>query len=437
MAGPAIRAWRIAEALSREHEVRLVTTLSCDLSPVGFECQSVDPSEFAKAVGWEEIVIFQVNLMALSPALQSSEAILVADIYDPFHLEALEQTRELGVDDRLHICHSSTQVINQQLSRSDYFLCASAKQRDFWLGQLAGVGRINPATYDASENLDSILAIVPFGVDGGVPIKTRSVMRGVIPGIGSDDLILLWGGGIYNWFDPLTLLRAVEIAVKEIPAIRLFFLGMKHPNPHVGEMKMAVDARSLAKELGLTGKYVFFNEDWVPYEERGSYLVESDLAVSTHLDHIETEFSFRTRLLDCFWASLPIVATSGDSLANDIEMFSAGRTVPPGDAVALAAAIVELGSDANIRAKAAKASGDLAEVYRWSRVLEPVLDFCRNPRTAPDRANAVILKTISNPVVPLPPRVPVFTRSRNAARLIIRGDWGLLKRRFRQHLGKK
>ena len=105
--------------------------------------------------------------------------------------------------------------------------------------------------------------------------------------------------------------------------------------------------------------------------------------------------------------------------------------------MALAAAIVELGSDANIRAKAAKASGDLAEVYRWSRVLEPVLDFCRNPRTAPDRANAVILKTISNPVVPLPPRVPVFTRSRNAARLIIRGDWGLLKRRFRQHLGKK
>ena len=31
-------------------------------------------------------------------------------------------------------------VLNQQLTRGDFFLCASNKQRDFWLGQLAGRG---------------------------------------------------------------------------------------------------------------------------------------------------------------------------------------------------------------------------------------------------------------------------------------------------------
>ena len=45
-------------------------------------------------------------------------------------------------------CARATDVLNEQLARGDFFLCASDKQRDFWLGQLAAVGRINPVTYD-------------------------------------------------------------------------------------------------------------------------------------------------------------------------------------------------------------------------------------------------------------------------------------------------
>jgi hypothetical protein len=29
--------------------------------------------------------------------------------------------------------------------------------------------------------------------------------------------VLLWGGGIYNWFDPLTLIRAVGEVAGEVP----------------------------------------------------------------------------------------------------------------------------------------------------------------------------------------------------------------------------
>ncbi len=41
-------------------------------------------------------------------------------------------------------------------------------------------------------------------------MRTRPAIKGVVPGIGPDDKVILWGGGIYNWFDPLTLLRAVD-----------------------------------------------------------------------------------------------------------------------------------------------------------------------------------------------------------------------------------
>ena len=204
------------------------------------------------------------------------------------------------------------------------------------------------------------------------------------PGIGVDDKVVLWGGGVYNWFDPLTLLRAMARLTVRLPNVRLYFLGLKHPNPHVGEMSMAVQTRALADELQLTGTHVFFNEDWVPYEDRQNYLLESDVGVSTHFDHIETAFSFRTRILDYFWAGLPVVSTSGDALSDMIEAAGAGIAVPPNDVGALEDALFDLLSDEQTRSACAMASAKLADELTWSRALEPLLEFCRSPRRAPD-----------------------------------------------------
>ncbi len=283
-----------------------------------------------KLVDWCDIVIFQGYIMFENPSIAKSNKVVVADIYDPFHLEQLEQTRDLVQATRRDVVRSATDVLNEQLERGDLFLCASAKQRDFWLGQLAAVGRINPSTYDDGESLERLLQVVPFGVSDDRPLATRKVLRGVVPGIDDDAKIILWGGGVYNWFDPISLLRAVDKLRARMPQVRLYFLGMKHPNPHVPEMRMAVRTRQLADELGLTDTHVFFNEGWVEYEDRQNYLLESDVGVSTHLDHVETEFSFRTRILDYLWAGLPVVATGGDSFAELIDERGVGRTVPAG-----------------------------------------------------------------------------------------------------------
>ena len=146
-----------------------------------------------------------------------------------------------------------------------------------------------------------------------------------MPGIGPDDKVILWGGGIYNWFDPLTLLRAVDKLRSRLPNVRVYFLGIRHPNPDVGEMRRTIETLELSDELGLTGTHVFFNDDWVEYDDRPNYLLEADVGVSTHLDHVETAFSFRTRVLDYLWAGLPVVATQGDALAGVIESRGAGR----------------------------------------------------------------------------------------------------------------
>ncbi|MCJ7437557.1 MAG: glycosyltransferase family 2 protein, partial [Acidimicrobiia bacterium] len=175
MAGPAIRAWQLACALSREHEVQLVTTLDCALSHPDFSVRTVEDPELSAAVDWCDVVIFQGNLMAQHHALRTTNKIVVADIYDPFHLEVLEQARTLAPQERRFASRSTKDVLNEQLMRGDFFLCASDKQRDFWLGQLAAVGRVNPATYDENESLSSLITVVPFGVSDEAPRHNRPV----------------------------------------------------------------------------------------------------------------------------------------------------------------------------------------------------------------------------------------------------------------------
>jgi len=388
MAGPAIRAWQIARALAAEHEVVLVTTGLATLSDPTFDVRVVDDRQLADLERWCDVFIFQGWVVTNRPYLLSSSKILVSDIYDPLHLEQLEQGRDAGEDARRRDVRNATEVLNEQLLRGDFFLCANAKQRDFWLGHLAALGRVNTYTYDEDPTLDSLISIVPFGISDAPPSHTRPAVKGVIPGIGPDDKLILWGGGIYNWFDPLTLLRAVDRLRRRQPAVRLLFMGLRHPNPEIPEMRMAVATRALADELDLSGSHVFFNEGWVPYDDRQNYLLEADIGVSTHLAHLETALSSRTRILDYLWASLPVVATEGDTLATLVEDQGLGLTVAPGDVDALEEALFRLLDDEGFRKTCRENAVTLAPGLAWSNVLQPLVEFCRRPRRAPDLLDA-------------------------------------------------
>jgi hypothetical protein len=129
---------------------------------------------------------------------------------------------------------------------------------------------------------------------------------------------------------------------------------------------------------------VFFNNGWVPYAERADYLLDADLGVSTHFHHVETAFSFRTRILDYLWASLPIVATDGDTFAAFITGHGLGATVPPEDVDALERALETYLYDDDAVARARANVRDFAQQFAWSTVLAPLVQFCRFPRRAAD-----------------------------------------------------
>jgi GT2 family glycosyltransferase/glycosyltransferase involved in cell wall biosynthesis len=385
LAGPAIRAWEMAAALSADHDVHLVSTAGVtDVSDPRFEIAFAQAGKLRDHTDWADVVVFQGFLLEGAPWLVDSDKILVADIYDPMHLEQLEQAKDLGEEGRREAITSVTEVLNRQLARADFFLCASEKQRDFWVGQLAALGRINPLTVGVDQGLDSLIAVVPFGVQDDAPVQKKHGIRGVVPGIGMDDKVVVWGGGVYNWFDPLTLVRAIGRLSTTHPDVRLYFMGMKHPNPGVPDMRIAWETKQLSDELGLTGRHVFFNSGWVPYAERADVLMDADVGVSTHFEHVETAFSFRTRILDYLWTDLPIVATTGDSFGNVLDAEGIGRGVPPQDVDALVAALEEMLYDQDAVARARAEVSRFAQQFHWSTVLRPLLDFAASPHRARD-----------------------------------------------------
>jgi GT2 family glycosyltransferase/glycosyltransferase involved in cell wall biosynthesis len=420
LAGPAIRALEMAKILAVEHEVQLVTLGSCSLESKGFEVRSVGRRELRSLADWADVIVFQGILLTMHPWLAETSTILVADIYDPFHLEVLEQERARDEERRLWSSKQTVEAVNKQLSRADFMLCASAKQRDLWLGHLASLGRVNPLTYDDDESLGSLVAVAPFGLSDTAPRRSGPGIKGVLPGVGPDDKVVLWGGGVYNWFDPLTLIRAIDQVRVRVPEVRLVFLGMRHPNPGVPTMEMADRARALSDSLGLTGRFVFFNESWVDYADRPNFLLDADLGVSCHYDHVETEFSFRTRILDYLWAALPIVCTGGDSFGDLVRDRGLGVTVPPEDVDALSAAIAQVLTDPEFAARCAARSAEVAREFTWANSLRPLVEFCRSPRRAADLVERVGEADLAKPVTFRSPR-----------RADLRADWELARQYWR------
>jgi glycosyltransferase involved in cell wall biosynthesis len=328
----------------------------------------------------DALVAQQLSARAMR-VLAGGETKIIYDLYDPLLIETLPLfagRRRRWLQNWVHQHVMLHQLL--ALSTGDAFLCASERQRDLWLGLLTALGRVNIDAYTADPTLRSLIDVVPFGLEPEPPRPTRPVLKGVVPGIRETDKVLLWGGGIWDWFDPLTVIRAVAQIAQKRDDVKLFFLGQAHPNPTTPLMSMPVRAHELARGLGVEGSTVFFNEGWVDYADRVNYLLEADIGVSAHFDSAETRFAFRTRLLDYFWAGLPTLTTEGDVLSELVVQREIGRALPPGDVPAWVEAIESVVDDRSARQSTAENLVSVRAELAWPRLAARVGDIAEAPR---------------------------------------------------------
>ncbi|HET9050803.1 MAG TPA: glycosyltransferase family 4 protein [Candidatus Dormibacteraeota bacterium] len=385
MAGPAIRAVELGRVLAAAgHEVTVATPDVAGDADLGVVVRTLSDQVAADLAAGADVVVGQGWPLERWPVLRRA-ATLVVDLYDPYHLEGLVADSALPLAARRERHRGRMAALTAQLREGDLFLCAGDRQRDMWLGALSALGRVNADTYADDPTLRRLVDSVPFGVPAAPPAPRRRAIRDGFPAVLEGDCVLLWGGGLYDWFDPLTLVSAVALALPRAPGLRLVVNAAPHPSAAAEPMAMAVRTRALADELGLTGSHVLFNETWVPYEERADWLCDADVGVSTHLPHVETEFAYRTRMLDYLWAGLPILCTAGDVLADEVEHHWLGVTVPPEDTAELADAIVRLATEPALRREAGARARSRASERTWERVAAPLLRFCSAPSRAADR----------------------------------------------------
>jgi glycosyltransferase involved in cell wall biosynthesis len=389
LAGPGIRYQEIARVLAQHFPVILAVP---DESSLGDEAVEIWPyvrrrwDSLAPAASRAGVVLTPGDSLAEFPALETLGVPLIIDGYDPHMLETLALWADAPMDAQAAHYRSRLDIVRRQCRAGDFFLCASERQRDWWLGLLEREGRLNPHTYGADPSLRNLIEVVPYGLPPEPLRAARPVLRGVWPGIEPGDRVLLWGGGLWEWLDPLTAVRAVDQLVQNgWGDLRLVFPGTRHPNPALPDMPVRRATLALTQELGLDGRHVFFGE-WVPRMDWPAVLVEADIGLSLHPDTAEARLAFRTRLVDYIWAGLPMVVSAGDSASEVIRDYDLGEVVPPGDVQAVAAAIKRLLETPDLRKSYQDAFVRLRGELTWERACEPIVSFCRNPALAADRA---------------------------------------------------
>ena len=391
MAGPAIRAVELAKALSGAgHRVVLAAPEGSDPSTPGVsETFAWSTSEdLREAVVGSEIVVIFAPVLANNMWLASTGCLLVVDAYDPGLLETLESRRGQPVNaQRDWIADADSQML-APMTVADVVIVANERQRHFVLGLLAGAGRLGSRTLAEDPQLNRLVITVPFGMPVEPPESSSSPLRHPSGPFDGDAFVALWGGGLYSWLDPVALVEAVALTSdKRVVAA---FLAGPHPTPAVGEMPLVDVAKRRARELGLLDSRIHFVEQWVPYAERGNWLQSADVGVSLHHRHVETELSYRTRMLDYLWAGLPVICTSGDVIAADVSESDLGWVVEPGDIEGIAAALDAASSETPASADGRRARiGRASQDRTWAIVTKPLIEVCADTRLAPDRRNFV------------------------------------------------
>jgi len=364
MAGIGIRYLEFARRLPAHGlEVVLVSPAEPEetaaLGIPGVEVRRLERGRLAAVLGDCGAAVAQGQL-ANDLVLEMPGLPIAIDLYDPWLIENFAYFETLGLDPWRND-HATWAL---QMSRGDFFLCSSEEQRTFYLGFLTALGRVNPERIAGDPDLATLLQPVPFGVPGELPPH-----RPVLPSRAAGERRLLFGG-LYDWYDPWTLLDA--LALLDRPWTLLL---IRNPNPEGTPQRLFAEVEARCRSLGWWGSRVQVH-DWVPAERRYDLLRDVDLMVAPHKPSLETRLSLRTRFLDALAAGCPVVTSEGGAMSRLLTERHAGWVAPVGDAPALARELAGALDHPESRRAGAR---ELAAAFEWDRVLEPLVRFCREP----------------------------------------------------------
>ena len=402
MAGPGIRYHQIATELAKHFNVTLATfnpDYIKDLGDTDYRAKDINANDFQDDFKGYDIIF----ALWLSPAMidfaKKHGIKIIFDLYAPVPVEELigrfhaHRTDQASDYDYVF----SLQNYHRFFLKGDYFVCSNPIQKDFWTGFAFAANADLPSTHREFSIYDRI-GLLPMGINLSEIKQNRlapDLLRKEFPSIKKDDFVLVWTGGIWDWFDALSPIQAIKHLVDSGEKnVKLVFLGTRHPNSEVPEMQETVSAYDTAEKLGLKDSYVFFREGWIDYNSRLSYLLHANAAIYAHKPSVEARYSHRTRVLDHFLCSLPTIATEGDFLGDLAAESGMGLTVPPLNSKAIANTIKKLKDDTNLQNTIQHTITSRQTEFTWAEMTKDLVAFISSD--TPTRKPAIIPKIVSN-----------------------------------------
>lgn len=164
-------------------------------------------------------------------------------------------------------------------------------------------------------------------------------------GVADDEVLALTVGNLRSNKDYPNLLTAAKQARADFPRLRFAAVGQ-------GPLKEALTA--FHEKLGLGGGFQLlgYRRD-VP-----ELMAAADIFVMGSAHE-----GLPVAIMEAFAAGLPVVATSVGGVPQQVREGVEGLLVPPGHPEALAAALVRVAADDELRARLAKAAGERAAAY--------------------------------------------------------------------------
>lgn len=311
--GMGLRYWRIACALKKagaQVDLAILDKNKPDIDEyngIKIKSFSFDYSELDKLLSDYDVIIFSYCFGQLTREIidrSPKNAILITDAISPYYVEALTKSKDSSMDNQLMgFYKEQVEHCNYALVNSDYIMVAAEKQKELYIGVLAGMGLL-----DEFESNRIILTPAYPELNNRIASKTNN-----------SKINILWFGGMYPWFDPENLLEIFSSGkLKNLATLTI--VGGSNPfykktdkrfNGTFHEFKRKAD------RLGLTNDSILFKE-WVGYDERIDIFNSTDLAISINAENLENKYSFRLRLADMVGNGVPVVTNGGDPLGEEL-----------------------------------------------------------------------------------------------------------------------
>jgi len=355
-----LRSWQFIQGLrERGFEVVASMPLFTHLSKINLEHIPAEVKRFAWTFENQDELVEEVRpdvvvfMNAETYALRRHRLPTVFDLAGPRLLEA----QYLRVPDQM----SRIARKIENLRVPDLVTCAGPSQRFYFLGFLLQTGI-------AVQDLR--IEVVPFSLSSSVP---KRVDRG-------GDPIFVFGGGFFPWQDATSALAQVAGHLERRGKGILHIYGESHDvngrdRRRFEELKASLCRNSRVRFLG-----------YVAHDELVRRYCESAVALDLMGRNFERELAFTTRTVVYLWCGLPVIYNDYSDLSRYIERYRAGWCLDPTDRKRLEEVVDEiLDEPGRVKEYAANAQRLVAEELDWAKTIQPVAEFCAEPRIRPKR----------------------------------------------------